>query len=423
MNDIGFLIKEERIKQDMKQSTLAKGICSVSYLSKIENNTSKASQEVIALLLKRLDIAIDSLETPSIEEEKKIQEDLLTIYKELTINKDKKYAKEKIKCIQDQFTSLSASSSLLIYKNLVLLRLFLTLNDKDNCGKYLKWLLSIDDRLDDFQQYLLFKLQAIYYYQNLDIKKSIFFLNKINEKNFSISLVEEADLHFISGMIYMADHEVIKAIESINTALHYFTSHFYMARAVECYICLGICYKNANWLRKAQDSYSLAIKITNELQLDQFKGIIYHNLGVLYSAQNDSEKAIEYFKKSIQHKNDDTKKIVSVLYILKELSKNGYPSHQEELKNWILFVESILNPSNIRYQEYKYHLTMFKGLLDQKFNEKNVKESLAFFKEKHDHKNFSYYSNMYGGYLYKNGQYKAAAEYFQQAYLSRVNGQ
>lgn len=61
MSSIGHIIKSERLNQSMKQTTLAKGICSTSYLSKIENNLTVPSEEVITFLLKKLNIEINQV--------------------------------------------------------------------------------------------------------------------------------------------------------------------------------------------------------------------------------------------------------------------------------------------------------------------------------------------------------------------------
>src|SRR5699024_9351135 len=53
---IGSKIRLHRIKKNMTQEELADGIISVSYLSKIENNQTIASDEVMEFLCQRLDI-------------------------------------------------------------------------------------------------------------------------------------------------------------------------------------------------------------------------------------------------------------------------------------------------------------------------------------------------------------------------------
>ena len=82
MNNIGLLIKMARIQQNMKQVSLAKGICSTSYLSKIENNQTIPSEDVLQLLLERLELDYEDLST---EQELKFLSELYSLYKEAII--------------------------------------------------------------------------------------------------------------------------------------------------------------------------------------------------------------------------------------------------------------------------------------------------------------------------------------------------
>lgn len=59
MKEIGKIIKLERKKLGITQRKLCVGICSNSYLSKIENEKIIADNKTIDLLLNRLGIIID----------------------------------------------------------------------------------------------------------------------------------------------------------------------------------------------------------------------------------------------------------------------------------------------------------------------------------------------------------------------------
>lgn len=54
MENIGYFIRQERIKQNFDQNVFAEGICSNSYLSKIESGTSIGNEDLIFLLCDRL---------------------------------------------------------------------------------------------------------------------------------------------------------------------------------------------------------------------------------------------------------------------------------------------------------------------------------------------------------------------------------
>ena len=60
MNYQGFLIYRTRIQRNWSQAGLCKGICTVSYLSKIEAGKAAPSEEILQLLLERLDLKIDT---------------------------------------------------------------------------------------------------------------------------------------------------------------------------------------------------------------------------------------------------------------------------------------------------------------------------------------------------------------------------
>ena len=64
----GYLLHEKRLAQNMKQSELCAGICSISYLSKIESGAAKAGSDVLTLLFRRLGVTDWSPKPASAEE-------------------------------------------------------------------------------------------------------------------------------------------------------------------------------------------------------------------------------------------------------------------------------------------------------------------------------------------------------------------
>ena len=59
MNYQGFLIYRTRIQRSWNQAGLCKGICTVSYLSKIETGKTEPSEEILQQLMARLELKID----------------------------------------------------------------------------------------------------------------------------------------------------------------------------------------------------------------------------------------------------------------------------------------------------------------------------------------------------------------------------
>lgn len=85
LNECWQINKSRTKKKGIKQINLARGICSISYLSKIENDNISPNQEIINLLLKRLDITRnDSLDS----EKSDLLNELKENYKNLIINRE-----------------------------------------------------------------------------------------------------------------------------------------------------------------------------------------------------------------------------------------------------------------------------------------------------------------------------------------------
>lgn len=59
MNYRGYIIYHERMRRNWSQAGLCKGICTVSYLSKIETGKADPSEDVLRLLLERLELKSD----------------------------------------------------------------------------------------------------------------------------------------------------------------------------------------------------------------------------------------------------------------------------------------------------------------------------------------------------------------------------
>ncbi len=56
MNYPGFLIRRERLRRSWSQDGLCKGVCTVSYLSKIEQGKANVSPQIVSLLMQRLEL-------------------------------------------------------------------------------------------------------------------------------------------------------------------------------------------------------------------------------------------------------------------------------------------------------------------------------------------------------------------------------
>lgn len=64
---VGLRLRQERLKRGWSQEGLCRGICAASYLSKIEQGRVQAAPELLALLMKRLDLPWYGENLPELE--------------------------------------------------------------------------------------------------------------------------------------------------------------------------------------------------------------------------------------------------------------------------------------------------------------------------------------------------------------------
>ena len=65
---VGLRLRQQRMKRGWSQEGLCRGICAASYLSKIEQGRVQAAPELLALLMKRMDLPWYGENLPELEE-------------------------------------------------------------------------------------------------------------------------------------------------------------------------------------------------------------------------------------------------------------------------------------------------------------------------------------------------------------------
>ncbi|MGM9988044.1 MAG: helix-turn-helix domain-containing protein [Bacillaceae bacterium] len=412
ISSIGHLIKFERMKQNIKQASLTRGICSTSYLSKIENNHAEASEEVIGLLLKRLNI-----KRPTINREKDegIQRKLTQIYKEVTIEKNVELTKEYSEYLQ-LFKNEIDNFSLFIDLNLTMLRLNLALNDSEQISLYMNFLNQEVEKFSDLQRYFYKKYIGIHFYQNNEIVNALQALLEAVElsKKFLCEDWERADLYYMVGLVFLADNQLLNSIQYITKALDYFKDNFYSNRLIDCYVLLGIAYKRTSRYRDSLDTFLIAQKIMKDLNLDTQKGLILQNLGSLYSKKGNLNKSIGYYLESLEYKLEPRNQLITIFSIIQEYGK--YEQYKE-MSRWIQEGLDIIEAEGLeRNRVYYHHFNLYKSIyVKDNVGEMLVRQAIDFFESIQDYRHCNKYCIAFAENLFQDGKYKLASFYYQRA--------
>ena len=419
MSSIGLIIRQERINQNIKQTTLAEGICSTSYLSKIENNFTVPSEEVVKPLLQRLQIR---LETISAEDEYKLIESLYSLYRDSIIKRDRSKIKETLEQYSIRKINFTNLRNFYSY-NLYMFRLILILDEEVvTLQPYYKVLVKMEDEFDDKQKFIMYLNLGIYHHLNGEYEQS---LQKL-EKALSImnhSFYEEwelADFYNVLSLAYFKQQEYFNAIHYATKSQNFYKDHLLFERAIDSYIVMGVAYKNMKNYRESEKYYNLAKKLAADYKLPQYNGMVFQNLGALYSIQHDPAKAIEYFKQSLQYKEDSQNSVgylITIFSIIKEYSKQG---NSEMVLHWcktgLEKIQRIHNDGQNEFMKYAYHFNIYKHLhLSSDQLEQVLKKGISYFEAVHDDRHVQKYSILLANFYFKKNKFKAANLCYQKA--------
>lgn len=410
---IGDRIRFYRIQQNKTQEDLANGLISVSYLSKIENNLSLPSLEVVDMLCEKLGIRFVD------EEEPNLLEELKDWYKLMILQE-----KEEVECRYEELkekTKQSRDSTSLVYFMLFEYRYFLLKRDLYEAENLHKKISEISDILTDELNYFNYKFIGLYDYLNNSYQSA--YNNYKKAESILLRSVfdkwEEADLCYSLGLTSSQLWKVTLCIKYTTQALAIYQAHYNYKRSAECQILLGISYRRSEEFEKAEESYLLADKIANTLNDSKLKGHIHHNLGYLYSMQSKSEEAILHYEQSFLYNEQAERsgRLLNILCLVLEYYKLG---DYEKGLNWVRKGQEWLK-SEEHFNEYSLHFRTYEYLMTETNEdfELFLKEKvIPFFEKKNNSKYVSDYSEELARYYERSHKYKLASNYYRLANMT-----
>ena len=413
MNNIGLLIKMSRIQQNMKQVTLAKGICSTSYLSKIENNQTVPSDEVLQLLLSRLHLNIDELSTG---DEEALVGKLFNLYKEAIIERKKDLVEDKLKILYDKNFLFKDSNNYYLF-NLYILRIKLIITPSSlEIEKILDGLDQMRVNFDNRQNFIFHINYGLFYHQNKDYKKALLHLEQALTiiSNFHIEDWELADFFNIISITYLLNNQLLNTIEYSHKALKIYKDLFIFNRAIDCYIVIGIAQKRTMNFKPAEENFLLAKKIAGELKIKEQDSVINSNLGSLMSVMGNSEMAIQYFFKSLEGTLTLDIKLTTIFSIIQEYFKTRMI---REVIFWCTEGLNLINETkHSSLLSFSYHFNLYLAISNNSPDkEQLIIDTISYFEKTEDYRHAQKYSILLAEYYAELRKYKNSTICFQKA--------
>lgn len=411
MKNIGLILKQARQQQDIKQVNLAKGICSVSYLSKIENNQIQPSYEIVSELLKKLSLTINEV---SYEEELSFLENTKTLYKEAVLFRNRKLIEKKVSEIEQQVIFNNQSNS--ITHLLMVCRIYIVQgNELTKVQSILDYIDLQEDFLSNYQKCLLNVNKSLKAFYQDEYPSAVKYIETALEYHQTIIMEkwEIADLYNVLSICYLMNNYNYSAIEFASKALNIYRDLLLSSRVIDCYITIGITYKRNYKYKESEESYQAAYLLLIDRGLFEFEGILSQNIGTLFSVQGDSEKSISYFLKSMDTTKTTEGYLITIFSLLKEYSK--LKDHENVLK----WCSRGLDLQEIDYEQntsYQYHFKIFEAMYLGSTDVTTVLiKGIKYFESKTDYRHVHKYATLLADYYVETKKMKNASVYYQLA--------
>lgn len=412
MNKYGHIIKFERIRQNLKQIKLSEGICTPSYLSRIENNSIAPTDEVLFELFKRLNITYSHSSLTDEEFLGKVR----TIYSKALKYRDSNWVSISLTGILESNYLLSNPKHFHTYI-LMLIRLkIISKNNQGSLDDVQSYILSISKFVADFDPYhsfLYYSCLGYFNYYKNDLTKSLQCLEKaaLLIPVCKLEEFESADFNNVFGILNLYHNNLIVSLESFSKAQVFFNKELLLSRAVETYISSAIAYKRASNLEKHFENLSLAEKLAKEENMTENLALIYSNLANYYSLNNNVDLALINFHKSLNLSHNPIIKLRIIYSIVLQYSMTyNYNKVVEWCEKGLTVYNSNQSELTTNFNHhFLIHLSIHNGYEDF---ENIVMKALQYFEEIKDYRNAHKYSILLANFFNTASKYKKATQYF-----------
>ncbi|WP_430788422.1 helix-turn-helix domain-containing protein [Virgibacillus flavescens] len=413
--ETGPFIKLQRIKQGMTQEELAEGIVSMSYLSKIENQKTDPSQEVISLLCTRLGVQRDD------DKEITIKEKCQEWYDLLFVTNDRKVIVEKYQELENLLNHIHSDN--LILFEIHRIRYYLVLQEIDKALEQINRMNEVSTSFDTLHQFYWYKFKGNYNSTIREYNQAMRMYKLAEEKLNQIKIAEEyeADLQYTISITHSKLRNTLESIEYANKAIDTFQMQYNFIRCAQCHIVLGISYRRIGMYEKAIKNQNLAKHLGEINQNKQIVQLANQNLGYLYTAKGETKEAIYYYNQVI---DDDIVNAGEKLAAITSLIREYYKIFNiDKTKEMIKAGQEILelNKKDDSYKLFRLIILTYQYAVSHEFElfeSTIINEFIPYLKKNKDYANVVVYASMLAAHYEKLSKYKDSVKYYKVASLA-----
>lgn len=401
--DWGKLIYKCRQEKNITQENLVRGICSISYLSKLENgNLSNFNEETVSLLLKRLDINMNSFRFDF----QQIAEDFNKWYSSIIEQNHKK----AIQYFEDISLNIEKhlDVDILIYFNLISIRYFLFINEFELAKLSIAELKRYEGRFNKHQEIYYLHFRGLYKCTHKYYKEGLYDLKKSEEM--WIHPQKNPELLYHLALTYNRMSNTPLSMYYVTKALNEYNKLANFQKCIDCQIIKGINLIRLKEFKKAIKLYTNLLYQFDNIHNNYQKAELLHNFGFVYSKIQKEEEAINCYIKSIELKNEnDPAYLESIYYLIIELIKC---QKCKQAKSWLTRGIKVSHKYNNEEYNIKFKLLEFDVTQKETDVDYVVNIAIPYFLLKSDNCYLSYLYEILSNHYTKIHHYKKAVKYF-----------
>ncbi|AST93580.1 transcriptional regulator [Sutcliffiella cohnii] len=408
-------IRQLRIHKGMNQSELVEGICSITYLSRIENGKIKPSRQFLEKISVKLDIDLRYLiETDTLSFESTIQ-DISNRYRLNNSITDKEVSLLEIHSVEMH----SVPTLLQIYG--VLIHFYIRNQDLKNAERHFEKSLKLlpDRGLEYYPEDSIFYFMACgnYYYNKQNFNKADEYYTNADKLLDEEEGIQRANLYYNLSLVKqrLSKNQQVSRQYSLK-AYELYNKLNYSSNIISVLITLGVQYHLDNMFEEAKKCLEKAEGLIDLADSKSLLGMIKYNYGRIYQGMKEFDKAITYFEESLKFNNNNGKE--------KVYSLRGLIEIYSELKDWNqvnkLLSEAIqiVDNLNLSYLYVEIHglvAELFKIRGDDYNYEKEMQQIILFAQENNQLLLVKKHSINLANHYFNVNAYKMAAKYYQKA--------
>ena len=285
--NFGSVIKYYRTKNNMTQSQLAEGICSISHLSKIESNTYVPHESTIKALLAKMGVQWKKEMDKRNRLERKLGEFIdCSLHYDLGSMGSQYLQLEKEK---DYIQSTDLVNQYELYK----FRYYIYENDQLKADKQMALLERMNGSFTGPEKWLHRFFLSLYYTMHNKKEQALELLNVLDQGIQSIPQKFEGEYYYQKARLLILHEKYDLSAHFAELAVQYFRLHYNYIRLLHAQLLLAINYTRRNLLVQAAGIYEVLKRNTHLTgQTDLYNQTIY-NFAELLKSRKENEQAYE----------------------------------------------------------------------------------------------------------------------------------